>query len=197
MRKSSALKSIVGTVNARRLPESLSDIAKLSIDDMLARGIKIGDARKIHASIALAKEIAEPQSKYRTTRITSPALAMRYCQSEFTALACHGVQEEFWLVTLDTKNQPIGKHQITVGTLRNSLVHPREVFRPAIADAANCIIVVHNHPSGDPTPSDQDISVTERLESAAEIIGIPLIDHIVVAGEKALSIQEWRNGNRC
>jgi DNA repair protein RadC len=108
----------------------------------------------------------------------------------------HGVQEEFWVVTLDTKNQPIGRHQITVGTLRNSLVHPREVFRPAIADAANCIIVVHNHPSGDPTPSDQDISVTERLESAAEIIGIPVLDHIVVATEKCLSIQEWRSGNR-
>ena len=100
------------------------------------------------------------------------------------------------MVTLDTKNQPITAHQITVGTLRNSLVHPREVFRPAIRDAANCIIVVHNHPSGDPTPSEQDINVTERLESAAEVIGIPLIDHIIVAGEKALSIQEWRSGNR-
>ena len=99
-------------------------------------------------------------------------------------------------MTLDTKNHPINRYSITVGTLRNSLVHPREVFRPAIADAANCILVVHNHPSGDPTPSDQDISVTERLEAAAEIIGIPVIDHIVVAGDKAISIQEWKSGNR-
>lgn len=76
--------------------------------------------------------------------------------------------------------------------MRNSLVHPREVFRPAISDAANCIIAVHNHPSGDPTPSDQDISVTERLESAAEIIGIPLIDHIVIGGTSTVSINEWR-----
>lgn len=57
-------------------------------------------------------------------------------------------------------------------------------------DAANCIIALHNHPSGDPTPSDQDISVTERLEQTAEVVGIPLIDHIIVAGEKAISIQE-------
>jgi DNA repair protein RadC len=163
---------------------------------MLERGVKINDARKIHAAISLAKEIAEPQSKYRTIRITSPSTAMQYCLHEFRALACQAVQEEFCLVTLDTKNQPINRHAITVGTLRNSLVHPREVFRPAIVDAANCIIVVHNHPSGDPSPSDQDLSVTERLESAAEIIGIPLIDHIVVAGEKAVSIQEWRSGNR-
>jgi DNA repair protein RadC len=111
-------------------------------------------------------------------------------------LARESQQEEFWVVTLNTKNTPIDCHQITVGTLRNSLVHPREVFRPAIRDAANCIIAVHNHPSGDPTPSDQDISVTERLEQTAEVVGIPLIDHIVVGIDKAISIQEWRSGNR-
>lgn len=196
MKTSSAILNLVSPRNRAKLPTSVGDISRLSIDQMLDRGIPIGDARTISAAIALAKEIAEPQTKYRLMRITGPPMAMRYCLQEFTALACQAVQEEFWLVSLDTKNQPIATHQITVGTLRNSLVHPREVFRPAIADAANCIIVVHNHPSGDPTPSDQDISVTERLESAAEILGIPLIDHIVVAGEKAISIQEWRSGNR-
>jgi DNA repair protein RadC len=194
MRQSTALCAIIGKSKSK-LPTALCDIARLTIDEMLTRGVGHRDAIRIHASILLAKEIAEPQSSYRT-RITSPSTAMQYCLSEFRAMACQAVQEEFWLVTLDTKNQPIASHQITVGTLRNSLVHPREVFRPAIHDAANCIIVVHNHPSGDPTPSDQDISVTERLEQAAEIVGIPLIDHIVVAGEKALSIQEWRSGNR-
>jgi DNA repair protein RadC len=196
MRKSSALSSLLTPRNRKRLPESITDIAKLTIDDMIDRGVPIGDARTIHAAISLAKEIAEPATKYRTLRITSPNTAMTYCKAEFAALANHAVQEEFWVVTLDTKNQPINKHQVTVGTLRNSLVHPREVFRPAISDAANCIIVVHNHPSGDPSPSDQDLSVTERLEQAAEIIGIPVIDHIVVAGDKAISIQEWRSGNR-
>ncbi len=196
MKRSKQLATICGTKNARRLPESLSDISKLTIDEMLARGVSMGDARKISAAIALAREIAEPQTLYRKTRITSPATAMEYCKNQFRVLACNGVQEEFWLVTLDTKNQPINTHQITVGTLRNSLVHPREVFRPAIADAANCIIVCHNHPSGDPSPSDQDISVTDRLEQAAEIIGIPVLDHIVVAGDKAISIQEWKSGNR-
>jgi DNA repair protein RadC len=195
MRKSQALSAILGQYKCR-FPESLTDIAKLSIDAMIERGVRINDARKIHAAIRLAREIAEPATQYRTLRITSPFKAMEYCRAEFTALANHSVQEEFWVVTLNTKNQPIGTHQITVGTLRNSPVHPREVFRPAIADAANCIIACHNHPSGDPTPSDQDLSVTERLESAAEIIGIPVIDHIVVAGDKAISIQEWRSGNR-
>lgn len=153
---------------------------------------------QIMAGVELGRRVAAAMDEgFRDrVRITSPASAMKYCLNRFDRLAKEAKQEEFHMVTLDTKNQPIASHQITVGTLRNSLVHPREVFRPAIRDAANCILVVHNHPSGDPTPSDQDLSVTERLESAAEIIGIPLIDHIVVAGEKAISIQEWRSGNR-
>jgi DNA repair protein RadC len=192
MKTSKAITTLIG--RNCKVPRTLPDLLKLSSDDLETMGVSQKDARKIIAAISLAKEIAEPSEDYRG-RISSPASAMEYCKREFRALT-HAVQEEFWLVTLDTKNQPIKTHQITVGTLRNSLVHPREVFRPAIADAANCIIVLHNHPSGDPTPSDQDLSVTERLESAAEIIGIPVIDHIVVAGDKAVSIQEWKSGNR-
>ncbi len=149
------------------------------------------------AGVEIGLRIAELKTEYGPdSRITSPATAIRFCKEHFGRLARESRQEEFWIVTLTTKNEPIERHQITVGTLRNSLVHPREVFRPAIRDAANCILVLHNHPSGDPTPSDQDLSVTERLEQTAEIVGIPLIDHIVVAGDKAISIQEWRSGNR-
>ncbi len=162
MTPSKAIQTLVSPRNRKRLPQHVPDIARLSIDDMLERGLSLNDARQIHAAISLAKEIAEPQAGYRETRITSPLTAMRYCLSEFRALACQGVQEEFWIVTLDTKNQPIAGHQITVGTLRNSLVHPREVFRPAISDAAACIIAVHNHPSGDPTPSDAALNEHEN-----------------------------------
>jgi len=195
MKRTSTITALCGARVAKRLPNTITDICRLTIPEMIERGLTRRDAERVSAAVELAREIAEPSAEYKT-RITSPATAMAYCQETFRALLNHGVQEEFWVVTLDTKNQPIGRHQITVGTLRNSLVHPREVFRPAIADAANCIIVVHNHPSGDPTPSDKDISVTERLESAAEIIGIPVLDHIVVATQKCLSIQEWRSGNR-
>ncbi len=152
---------------------------------------------RLMAGVEIGLRIAELKSQYDTeTRITSPASAMQYCRQQFTRLARDGRQEEFWIVSLSTKNAPIDCHQITVGTLRNSLVHPREVFRPAIRDAANGILVMHNHPSGDPTPSDQDLSVTERLEQSGEIIGIPVIDHIIVAGDRAISIQEWRGGYR-
>ena len=185
---------------ATRLGDRLDMLPSLGPKELKDFSVAVSEPAycQIMAGVELGRRVAAAMDDgfRERIRITSPATAIRFCLTRFERLAKEAKQEEFHMVTLDTKNQPIASHQITVGTLRNSLVHPREVFRPAIRDAANCIIVVHNHPSGDPTPSDQDISVTERLESAAEIIGIPLIDHIVVAGEKAISIQEWRSGNR-
>lgn len=99
-------------------------------------------------------------------------------------------QERFGVITLDTKNQLIGVHLITVGTLDCSLVHPREVFRPAILQNASSIILFHNHPSGDPTPSKADFDVTRRLKNAGTLIGIDVIDHIVIGDGATLSLAE-------
>jgi len=93
-------------------------------------------------------------------------------------------------VTLGTKNQVLDTHQITVGTLDASLVHPREVFRPAIRDAAAFVVLVHNHPSGDPTPSREDRDVTRRLESAGKLLGIDFLDHIAAGRTSAVSVRE-------
>ena len=84
----------------------------------------------------------------------------------------------------------IATHQITVGTLDASLVHPREVFRSAIKDAASSIILAHNHPSGDATPSREDRAVTDRLTDAGKLIGIDVLDHIVMGSESIVSIRE-------
>lgn len=123
-------------------------------------------------------------------KITSTIEAIQYCTEKFAYLAGDAVQEEFHIVTLDTKHKPIRSHRITVGTLDASLVHPREVFRPAIRDAAAAVLLVHNHPSGDPTPSREDHAVTERLTDAGKLIGIVVLDHIVVARQRCLSIRE-------
>lgn len=124
------------------------------------------------------------------TKITSTIEAVEYCAQQFAYLAGDAVQEEFHIVTLDTKHKPIRTHKITVGTLDSSLVHPREVFRPAIRDAAAAVLLVHNHPSGDPTPSREDHAVTERLTEAGKLIGIGVLDHIIVARERCLSLRE-------
>jgi proteasome lid subunit RPN8/RPN11 len=104
------------------------------------------------------------------TKISSSAEAIQYCRNHFRRLIMDALQEEFHIITLDTKNQILRPHQITVGTLDASLVHPREVFRPAIKDAASSILMVHNHPSGDATPSREDIAVTDRLVSTFSTI---------------------------
>ena len=123
-------------------------------------------------------------------RIDSSQVAVEYCKKQFARLAQDRSQEEFHIVTLDTKLQPIMHHRITVGTLDASLVAPREVFRPAIRDASAAVLLVHNHPSGDPTPSQQDYQVTDRLEAAGKLLGIQVIDHIVVASSGAVSIRD-------
>lgn len=101
--------------------------------------------------------------------------------------------ESFYIFTLDTKNKITGIFEVSRGSLNASIVHPREVFKRAILQNANTIICLHNHPSGDPTPSTEDISVTERLVEAGKIIGIRVLDHIIVADEnKYCSLVEKR-----
>lgn len=97
-------------------------------------------------------------------------------------------QEHFVVMTLDSANRMIDLHEVTVGTLTASLVHPREVFKPAIDDVAASIIVIHNHPSGSLTPSTADLQVTQRLEEVGDLIGIKLNDHLIVTEDSFASI---------
>jgi len=145
---------------------------------------------QIMAGIELGRRIAAVSERAPAGRITSATAAIEFCRRHFARLASDARQEEFHVVTLDTKNQVIDTHRITVGTLDTSLVHPREVFRPAIKDAAASVILVHNHPSGDATPSQEDLAVTRRLESAGELLGIKVLDHIVLGSSSATSVRE-------
>lgn len=146
---------------------------------------------QIMAGIELGRRVADAIHERRPqAKINSTQAARQFCLRHFSRLAHDAQQEEFHIVTLDTKLQPIGSHQITIGTLDASLVHPREVFKAAIRDSASSILLVHNHPSGDPTPSRQDHEVTERLKSAGTLLGIQVVDHIVVARGQAVSLAE-------
>ena len=146
---------------------------------------------QIMAGIELGRRVAESKGGANNVRrITGSRDAVDFCSSHFARLVSDGHREEFHIVCLDTKNQVINTHQISVGTLDASLVHPREVFRPAIKDSAASVILVHNHPSGDPTPSREDRMVTSRLEEAGKTLGIDVLDHIVLGSEGGLSIRE-------
>lgn len=99
-------------------------------------------------------------------------------------------REHFIVLHLDTKNRVIGEEIISIGSLDASIVHPREVFKLAIRRSAASILCLHNHPSGDPTPSREDISVTKRLSEAGKLLGIEVLDHLIIGEHRFISLKE-------
>ena len=102
-------------------------------------------------------------------------------------------EESFYICTLDTKNQVTGIFEVSRGSLNASIVHPREVFKRALVQNANSIICIHNHPSGDPTPSREDISTTNRLVEAGNLLGVSVLDHIIIGDEQKYVSLKQRN----
>ncbi len=105
-------------------------------------------------------------------------------------------KEHFVLITLNTRNKVLGIANISIGTLNASLVHPREVFKEAIYRCASSVIIVHNHPSGDPEPSQEDVEITRRLVDAGKILGIEVLDHVILGKDTARSAWTERDVNR-
>ena len=103
----------------------------------------------------------------------------------------HGEAREFFVaILLSARNTVIGIETISVGSLNASIVHPREVYQPAVAKSAASLILAHNHPSGNPEPSDDDLALTRRLVSVGDLMGIPIVDHLIVAGGGFLSLKQ-------
>jgi DNA repair protein RadC len=181
---------------AARYGDQLERLPEAGRGDLKTVTAAIGDTAycQILAGIELGRRVAQAENDRRGQchRLLSSADAIQFCRERFARLASDGAQEESHVVCLDTKNQVLGTHRISIGTLDRSLIHPREVFRPAIKDAAKAVLLVHNHPSGDPTPSDDDLTLTSRLEEAGKTLGIGVLDHIVVARNGAVSIREYR-----
>jgi DNA repair protein RadC len=182
---------------AARYGEQLERLPEAGRGELRAVTAAVADTAycQIMAAVELGRRVARAQNEraQHSRRLLSPADALEFCREHFARLASDGAQEEFHVVCLDTKNQVVGTHRVSVGTLDRSLIHPREVFRPAIKDAAKAVLLVHNHPSGDPTPSDDDLTLTGRLEEAGKTLGIGVLDHVVVARNGATSIREYRS----
>ena len=134
--------------------------------------MRVYEAKLVYSLVSLGDEI----------RLNTPASIADYLRSAFEE---NPMQEAFYCVYLDRKNHPLGRHLITLGTVDSTLVSPREVFRGAILASASALIVAHNHPSGDPAPSQADIHVTRTLREAAKILQIELLDHVIVGDMKS------------
>jgi DNA repair protein RadC len=132
------------------------------------------------------------QYKPASTHLSDTNDTIRFCKEHFQTLIHRGLQEEMHVLTLNGNHRVIRSHQVTIGLLNSTPVHPREIFRPAILDAAASIMLVHNHPSENPRPSPEDLKATENIEAAGKLIGIKLLDHIVVSRDGCTSIFEFR-----
>jgi len=153
----------------------------------LGRSQGIGPAKgaSLRAALEIGRRLAGRRLRAGAA-IRSPADVYHHFHPQLRDAS----QEHFLVILLDARQRVLRTEIVSQGTLTASLVHPREVFRPALRDAAAALVLVHNHPSGDPTPSAEDREVTARLASAGEILGVRVLDHIVVAERGYSSFRE-------
>lgn len=166
--------------------KGITGLQDLSLEELThQKGIGKAKATTILAAIELGKRVHNNTVAYRSV-IHSSADAGILLQSRMR----HLDREHFSILLLNSSKAIISIENISVGTLNNSLVHPREVFKQAIRHSASTVILAHNHPSGDCMPSDLDFEITERLVEAGKIIGIDVIDHIIVGEDSYYSFSE-------
>jgi len=160
----------------------LVDAAVEELSDV--KGVGPAKASQVKAALELARRLAQFSEASRPV-IKSPDDAAALVMEEMR----HLDREHFRALLLNTKNQVIGTDKVSVGTLNSSTVHPRELFRNAIRKSAASMVLVHNHPSGDPAPSREDLDITRRLVEVGKIIGIEILDHIIIGDNRFTSFR--------
>jgi DNA repair protein RadC len=165
---------------------NLRELGSADLAEICAiKGMGPAKATGIKAAFTLASRF-QGRRLERLERFTSPRQIFDYFHHEFR----DSRKEYFLALLLDGKNRIIRRVQISEGSLNQSIVHPREVFSPAVKESAAAVIFVHNHPTGDPAPSSEDIAITRRLREAGEIMGIKVLDHIIIGDGEFVSFVE-------
>ncbi len=175
---------------AQRLLETYAGLAELAAERpaSLARGFGLGPVRttRLLAAFELGFRASGPSPRAGLA-VRSPVDIHPLLREEFRGLD----RERFLALYLDTRHRIVAAETVSIGSLNASLVHPREVFKPAVAMSAAAVIVAHNHPSGDPSPSGDDLDLTARLDRCGDLLGIAILDHLVVGDEEIISIREY------
>ena len=167
---------------------NLQNIAQATVAEMCrVRGIGKAKAIQIKAALELGKRLDDPDYKPDEPGkpVQTPEEAYKSMQSKLSGKK----KEHFYILCLNTRGRVNDTRQISIGNLDSSIVHPREVFKDAISSYASTVIFVHNHPSGDLEPSAEDIHLTKRLVEAGELLGIPVLDHIIVSDKGYTSLK--------
>lgn len=163
----------------------LRGLEEASISELKSlRGIGTAKIAQIKASFEIGKRALREKAQEQI--FNSAEVVYNYCFPKLNGLK----KEVFITLLLDTKLKLIKEVKVSEGTLNQSLIHPREIFKEAVKESAYALILIHNHPSGDPTPSEQDIEITKKLKKASEILEIPILDHVIVGRGRHYSFKE-------
>jgi DNA repair protein RadC len=164
----------------------LSGLGKLTVHELAQiHGLGKAKSAEIKAALELGRRSVSLDPMSRPI-VNSPQDVAHIVMEEMRYLD----REHFRVISLSTKNHVLGISSISIGSLNSSLVHPRECFKEAIRRNSNAIILLHNHPSGDPTPSKEDIDVTRRLMDGGKILGIEVLDHVIIGDNRYISLKE-------
>ena len=164
----------------------LPSLSGLSVAELRKyRGIGLARATQLKAALELSRRYSD-QMRSERVRFSNSQSVFEHFYPSFLGKK----QEELWIAVLDMKNRLVIKSEITKGTLSGSLAHPREVFHVAIRNMGAAIILLHNHPSGDPEPSPEDRKVTLQMAEAGKLLGIPLLDHIIIGNKRYYSFKD-------
>jgi DNA repair protein RadC len=164
----------------------LAFVADSSIEELSKiKGIGLAKSVQIKAAVELGRRISSYTGQNPTV-INTPVDVKNLLMEEMRFLE----KEHFKVILLNIKNHVISVEDVSVGSLNSSIVHPREVFKPAIRRSSASMILVHNHPSGDPAPSREDVEITRRLIEAGKILGIEVVDHVIIGNGVYISLRE-------
>ncbi|MFC3041570.1 DNA repair protein RadC [Virgibacillus xinjiangensis] len=164
---------------------SVRSLAEMTVHELEAEGLTHNQALTLHAAMLLSKRYTQTENKHGTV-IRTPDDAADYLMEEMRQYK----QEHFVALMLNTKNEVTHKKTIFIGSLNSSVVHPRELFREAVKCSASSVIVAHNHPSGTPSPSQEDIHITHKLSESGKTIGIEVLDHVILGDRNFVSLKE-------
>jgi len=185
LRTGKAGKNVIEIASQILSKYSKKRLLQMSYDDLVKiGGIDSAKATTLLAAFELSKRTLEVDDSSLPT-ISTPKDAV----AQLTELR-HNKKEHFVALYLNAKNEMVHKETISMGTLNANLVHPREVFEPALKYSAASIMVAHNHPSGDPKPSEDDLEITKRLMEAGKMMGVEVLDHVIVAKNSHFSFKE-------
>jgi DNA repair protein RadC len=192
-------KGVTATALAEKLLArfgTLREMAEASVEELAEiPGVKRAKACQVKAALELARRLESRSEQETACREGDGLLGADVSDARAAAQVVRELvrepgKESFWALALDARSRLRNVQKVSIGSLETTIAHPREVFEKAVRAKAAAIIVTHNHPSGDPSPSDDDIRLTRRLVEAGKILGIKLLDHVIIAGDQHYSFRQ-------